>query len=510
LVHLLGAAAVVLLAGSGSRAGASNVFYISPTGSGTLSGKSIKDAAPAAELPDLVADAEAGDTIYLLADAGDYVVRKSLRIKSGGEAGAPILIKGINSEGRAATARFVGNRAPNWRPGAPKGREVFRLGKGANHLAFENIGCANVNNCFRITEDVADIRIEGVTADNVHYLLDDLATKGARRASIHGLVLRDARVDGFAKGVARLQYDSSGILIEDVYADSRQIDGANFAIGIHLLGTVHDVVVRNVTIGNILDTTNRYWNGDGFATERGVYNVLFKNTSAFNNSDAGYDLKSRSTKLVGTLAEGNTRNYRFWADDTLAENLSGTNPEYHGGSNTVANVWIQSGASVVIRKPTFIHEDPEELLFDLRGTARLKLFGLETAQGASSPTSAGQQFHLRGSPSGTPFALYDVLREGDDFHIIEHWTGTWKPGRYVPAVDTFGLVTGDAVSVAGNFNMDRLGFTADPIGGHYSISESQVPEVPEPSTWLMLLAGFGAIGATLRQRRRCRPARSML
>jgi hypothetical protein len=77
-------------------------------------------------------------------------------------------------------------------------------------------------------------------------------------------------------------------------------------------------------------------------------------------------------------------------------------------------------------------------------------------------------------------------------------------------VDTFGLVTGDAVSVAGNFNMDRLGFTADPIGGHYSISESQVPEVPEPSTWLMLLAGFGAIGATLRQRRRCRPARSML
>ena len=57
-------------------------------------------------------------------------------------------------------------------------------------------------------------------------------------------------------------------LMEDVLGDSERQDGDNFAIGIALEDTVHDVVLRHVTMMNSHDSTNEYWNGDGFTTER--------------------------------------------------------------------------------------------------------------------------------------------------------------------------------------------------------------------------------------------------
>jgi hypothetical protein len=55
-----------------------------------------------------------------------------------------------------------------------------------------------------------------------------------------------------------------------------------------------------------------YWNGDGFTTELGTYNILFENTMASNNTDGGYDLKSTGTTLIN--AEDNFRNFRVWTD----------------------------------------------------------------------------------------------------------------------------------------------------------------------------------------------------
>ena len=371
-------------------------FYISPTGSGSMSGNSPSNAAPAQRLVGLIGAAGPGGTVYLLADAGEYHVTRPFLITGGGGEGAPVLVAGVDRAGKPAPATFVSDRARKWTPAGPDGREVFRLAAGADHLVFQNLAFADVSSCFRVTHDVADIRIGQVTAQNVHYLLDDSATKGTATATIRQLVVRDAKVDGFAKGVARLQYDSSGILFENVEGDSREIDGSDFAIGIHLRDTVHDVVLRDVSIGNILDTTHRYWNGDGFATERRVHDVLFERTVAFNNSDAGYDLKSRSTRLVDARAEGNTRNFRFWANDTVAHNISGIDPRYHGGSNTAANVWIQAGASVTIEDSDFVQANPDQLEFDLKDDAHLAVRNVRTTVGEQSAVRLGSKAVLTG------------------------------------------------------------------------------------------------------------------
>ena len=100
-------------------------------------------------------------------------------------------------------------------------------------------------------------------------------------------------------------------------------------------------------------TASEYWNGDGFSTERGDYNVRFENTVASGNTDAGYDLKSSNTVLVNTVADGNNRNYRFWSTSITMEGGSSLNPTYYGGNTDIAHVWLGVDAEATIDNLTF-------------------------------------------------------------------------------------------------------------------------------------------------------------
>jgi Ca2+-binding RTX toxin-like protein len=144
--------------------------------------------------------------------------------------------------------------------------------------------------------------------------------------------------------------------------------------GVSLDGTVHDVVISNTEMKNNFGTgsSSVYWNGDGFTTERGVYNVRFENTISSGNSDAGYDLKSSTTTLVNALAEGNNRNFRFWSTSITLENGTSLNPTYYGGSGRTTHVWLASGAEAIIDNLTFSDALNAKILFDLtQGDATL-------------------------------------------------------------------------------------------------------------------------------------------
>lgn len=342
-----------------------STFYVSPVGSGRQDGSSWANAASINKLTAIVESAEAGSTVLLRADAGAYTVSQSINLRGGGTGDQPITIRGVDGAGNDMKAVFVGNRAEVYSPSAAQGMEVFRLLDGADHLKFENMSFQNVSNAFRLAGTITDITVEDMAATNVSRFMDNLVTGSAKSADVSDLTIRDVTVDGFAKGVVRLQYDSHNVVIERVNGDSQHIDGANFAIGVALDGTVHDVVIRDTSMGNITDTTNRYRNGDGFATERGVYSVRFERTYSYNNTDAGYDIKSSSTILVDAVSENNTRNFRFWGTDTVGEDLTSINPYYHGGSNTSSGVWLNTGAIVSIDGLTFIEDDSVEPLVDL-------------------------------------------------------------------------------------------------------------------------------------------------
>ncbi|WP_052134768.1 cadherin domain-containing protein [Sphingomonas sp. 37zxx] len=371
------------------------VLFITPTGAGLRDGSSIENAGTFADIPIFIAAAGPGGEIRLIADQGQYIVgSEPLSIVTGGELGAPVVIRGVDSSGNPARAEIVGSRADPWSPGAENGEEVFRLLSGADHLQFNDLSFADIGyGAFRVGADITDLTIEHVDATNVQRFFENFVSGANTTATISGLTLRDIDVDGFSKSAIRLQYDSHDVLIEDVRGDSQAIDGDNFATGVVLDGTVHDVVLRRVSMVNAYDSVSGgYWNGDGFATERGVYDILFEDTVAANNTDGGYDLKSSSTTLIRAVAEGNGRNFRIWANDAVLEDVVSITPVLLGGSSSRAHFWFGQNAGATLINAHAVGGGTGTVVFDAgEGGARVTVLHPTVATDGATLVRQGRQ-----------------------------------------------------------------------------------------------------------------------
>ncbi|WP_147707779.1 hypothetical protein [Microvirga massiliensis] len=155
-------------------------------------------------------------------------------------------------------------------------------------------------------------------------------------------------------------------MIEDIIGDSERQDGDNFAEGIALEGTVHDVVLRRVTMMNSHDSIHEYWNGDGFVTEGRVYNVLFEDTVASGSTDSGYDLKSSATTLLRARAEDNARNFKIWGDSIILNCVS-RNPHKRGGNGKQNHFWVGKDANVRVTGCQIEDSDTITTAFEVHG-----------------------------------------------------------------------------------------------------------------------------------------------
>ncbi len=80
-------------------------------------------------------------------------------------------------------------------------------------------------------------------------------------------------------------------------------------------------------------------------------------------------------------------------------------------------------------------------------------------------------------------------------------TATFMPARVIPGL---GPVGERALATIVSFNSASIKFTGTPGAAvDYAVT---VSAAPEPSTWALMIAGFGAIGAAMRQRRRANHA----
>ena len=352
-------------------------LYVSPTGSGLRDGSSIQNAGTLGSLNKYIQQAGAGGQVLLLADQGAYQQYTQVSITAGGATGAPVTVRGIDSSGNPMAAEIAGTRAVDWVPGLSTGNEVFRLLSGANNLVFEDLSVKNVGNgVFRVGADISNLTIRDVDASNVTRFIEDYVSGTATSASIDGLTVQNVNVTGYSLGAIRLQYDTRNVVMENVVADSQGQNGGKYIFGVSLSGTVHDVLLSHVEMRNNYGNASatEYWNGDGFSTESGVYNVRFEDTVASGNTDAGYDLKSTNTVLVRAVSEGNNRNYRFWSDSITLEDSTSISPVHLGGNAGVAHVWIAANADVTIDGLTFSDALLPQTLFDMRdGGATLHL-----------------------------------------------------------------------------------------------------------------------------------------
>src|SRR4051812_5665403 len=79
-------------------------LYVSPTGSGLRDGSSIENAGTLSNLSKFIGQAGPGGQVLLLADQGAYQQSTQLSIYNGGIAGAPVTIRGIDSQGNPMAA----------------------------------------------------------------------------------------------------------------------------------------------------------------------------------------------------------------------------------------------------------------------------------------------------------------------------------------------------------------------------------------------------------------------
>jgi hypothetical protein len=326
-----------------------STLYIAPTGSGNQSGSDWANAAPITSLDTLIKKAGPGGTVLLQADAGDYNVSGPINITAN-IAGLGVTVKGVDkATGADMNAHIEGTRPAVYAAGNPAGNELFKFQAGSGNLTFENMTIDNTGTAFRAAGDTHNITINNVDANNVARFFEDTAGGTNTTATISGLTLTNINVEGFSKGAVRLQYDTNNVLIQNMVGDSQRQDGDNFAEGVSLEGTVHNVLIKDTTMENATDTTTgNYWNGDGFATEAGVSNVVFQNTVSRGNTDAGYDLKSTNTTLIDTVADDNSRNYRIWGQVEMI-NPVGLNPDKRGGSlNSQSQIWLAAGAKLTV------------------------------------------------------------------------------------------------------------------------------------------------------------------
>ena len=380
-------------------------IYVSPLGSGNGSGSSAANAKAFSGLNSAITGAGAGGTVILLADQGIYQTTGSITLSNGGLDGAPVTLKGADSFGHAMDIQIHGTRAPTYSAGMTAiGNDVFRMIDGASNLVFDGFDFYNVQTGFRLGANAQNITIQNMEADNVRWFVNNHVSGTSTSATVTGLTISDVEVHGFSKSAIKLQYDTNNVTIQRVVGDSEYQDGDSFAMGIHLDDTVHNVLIKDTTMLNAVAAAGTgYWNGDGFVTERGVYNVRFENTRAAGNADGGYDLKSIGTVLVNVVAEDNGRNFRLWGQAELI-NATGIDPHKRGGSGNQAQIDILDRANVTVTGGQFVDSGSSTKVVFNDSTGVVRFNGTEFVHASTSSLLAG-----RSTIAGVDMALVDKV-----------------------------------------------------------------------------------------------------
>lgn len=352
------------------RSSAGNIRYIRPDGAGQHSGTDWENAAAFIDINKMIALVGPGGTVRLLADGGPYRITNPIPIMRGGAAGKPVTITGVDSGGAPAKAVVIGTRTspyPTTREAfvrMSRGKDVFRLKRGADHLHFSFLEFQNIGNgAFLVQADIADLTLEDIVARNVTRFVE----RGVNNmCTITGLAVRRVSVEGFSKSAFRLDQNTSNVVMEDVLGDSMAQDFDNFAEGVDLSGSVHDAVFRRCVMRNSRQTRgpDDFWNGDGFSTEQDTYNILFEDCVASGNTDAGFDIKSNNVTLRRCKSYDNTANFKLWGrEGVVLEDCVSENPIHHGGNQDPKHVTALWGADIVVKNCRFTDENHDATVY---------------------------------------------------------------------------------------------------------------------------------------------------
>jgi len=388
--------------------------YITPTVRGSGDGTSWANGAAIESTDAMVAAVGAGGMVYVRADAGSYAFAAGpVTIAHGGAAGDPVTLIGVDASLSPAKAVMVGTRTAWTLPADPEqvtnvsswsaGPAIFRLAKGADHLIFRFFDFRHAGEPFYLAGPThTGITVEDCSAYNFRRFFEH-----AVGTSHIGTKIRRVTGVGFSKTGIRIRGDSHDILLEDVTLDSGRQDGDNFATGVELNDTAHDVTMVRVSAMNCHDThwndPNGFWNADGFASETGNYNIMRIDCASSGHTDAGFDDKGEKITHVNCTASGNKVNYKFWGCSHVNEDCKALTPRKRGGTTPQIQYWL-AGTGDHLKRPGFagdlvikggqiIDDDPYTIVFITEGSnAQLRAVGVNIKKNAG----AAQEVEIEG------------------------------------------------------------------------------------------------------------------
>lgn len=391
--------------------------YIMPIAQGTGDGTSWQNAAAFEDIDAMVTAVGAGGTVYIRANAGDYVFGDDpARIAHGGADGNPVTIIGVDASLVPTKAVMVGSRTRWTLPADPEqvsdgsdwavGQIILRLEEGADDLTFRFLDFQHTGHPFHLTGPThTNITVEDCSAHNFRRFFEH------QTGTSHiGTVIRRVTGIGFSKTAIRIRGDSHDVLLEDVYLNSGRQDGDNFATGVELNETAHDITMVNVTAKNChwsaWNDPDRFWNADGFASERGNYNVTRINCTSSGNTDAGFDDKGENIRNINCIASDNNTNYKFWGSSHVNENCKALDPAFRGGTIGRQQYWLAGEGDVlcrpghagqlIIKGGQIKDDDPETYVLVAEGSnAQMRVIGVTIEKNAA----ARQEFVLGGTGS---------------------------------------------------------------------------------------------------------------
>jgi hypothetical protein len=329
--------------------------YVLPQGAGTRDGSSWENAL-AASAGGLQKGWDAltpGDTCFV---GGGQYADVTLSLSSGGAKGKYKKLTGVNRAGQRPV--FTGS----WTREQPaKGRDFVTAKEGASYWSLENLEIRN----YRIGIVSTGGRHTGVRIVNVDVTgarsgieLTGGAPAAQPDLGTHDVLIQDCAFTGYTKRGIRFQGGNYNVRVVNCIADAGGAPWAvePFQMGFAIQGAQtsvkqptgaapdHDITFEGcVAKNNYNDAGDKYWNADGFCAEGTPYNLRYVNCRAFDNTDGGWDDKSRNPVLINCVALRNKRNFRFWTTKGVAvlTNCIGAFSVKPGGSGTETGLWTQ-------------------------------------------------------------------------------------------------------------------------------------------------------------------------
>lgn len=332
-------------------------YHVTPSGSGTEDGSSWANALPQEQIAPMVDSIAAGDRLLL--GSGSYTI-PSITINSSGVDGSPKGLVGVDTGG--GLPLFQGDFDVN-----DNASSHFISFPGAAHY-WEIKNLRFKDQPFVITlnrSGTTDTLRTNLLFENLHF---DTIEDAIRLYNASDVLVKDCTVVRHTKKAFRIGDYTSFITFDTCFTDCNEGDpnfpSRSIPNGFALDSTDGEPIIHDITFKDCIANNNgysqggsAYWNGDGFSSERGAYNIFYIRCKAFGNNDAGFDNKASYVTYQDCVSAGNSRGFRHWADNGQMFNCVAAYNLKKGGSGSSYGIWISGSSGVLNVDFSTVHGD---------------------------------------------------------------------------------------------------------------------------------------------------------